>query len=630
MSSENSLTSQNFGSCKHIKYLSKNQASLSSYRAIFENCVAISASKSSLKEAVSCQTCKTWTGRIHACLHCINFSCIEEGHVNQHYRKTLKSHKNETNPDKTNDTPAQIDPVQKHPGHYLYVELLYGNIYCAACRDYVYEDKFESIAQKYMISMSTRAQSRKLRLQAQQHNWNCYNTISDSKKLTIASNKQMLVSPNIPGYKTESSKRKKNKTSPTLEEQNRKNNDNTKLMAAGAQRLIVKKSSYIGLRGLINLGNTCFMNTIIQSLVHTSTLRDYFLSEQFMGQCGHDKDTYSKNDSKNDKNCIVCEMNRVFQQFYGGATSPYCPDRLLYLVWTQARHLAGYEQQDAHEFLIALLDLMHQHLAPRSSTPTNRALWEPPVTMIDRIFTGRLQSDVICTFCGNVSTTVDPFSDISLDIKGGANGETTDVVSCLRHFTRAEQLGPQCKINCSKCRVNRESKKQLSINLLPIVVCLHFKRFEQSHMGNGRKISSFVAFPEELSMNEFMAEKVSQKHVKELYNFEDLSSDDQSSNLGDDSNQSEPTNPEVDSLYGESKEKRLKVDSESDLRFVYSLYAVVMHSGNLQGGHYTAFVKKSGEWFSCNDHTIKKIAKSEVLNSQAYLLFYHKMYLEYS
>ena len=86
-----------------------------------------------------------------------------------------------------------------------------------------------------------------------------------------------------------------------------------------------------------------------------------------------------------------------------------------------------------------------------------------------------------------------------LDIKSNSNNSNSniDVITCLRHFTRAEQLGPQCKINCSKCRVNRESKKQLSINLLPIVVCLHFKRFEQSHMGNGRKISSFVAFPEE-------------------------------------------------------------------------------------------------------------------------------------
>lgn len=48
-------------------------------------------------------------------------------------------------------------------------------------------------------------------------------------------------------------------------------------------------------------------------------------------------------------------------QFYSGHRSPHVPFRLLHLVWTHARHLAGYEQQDAHEFLIAALDVLHRH-----------------------------------------------------------------------------------------------------------------------------------------------------------------------------------------------------------------------------------------------------------------------------
>ena len=40
---------------------------------------------------------------------------------------------------------------------------------------------------------------------------------------------------------------------------------------------------------------------------------------------------------------------------------PHTPYRLLHKVWTNARHLAGYEQQDAHEFFIAALDILHQH-----------------------------------------------------------------------------------------------------------------------------------------------------------------------------------------------------------------------------------------------------------------------------
>lgn len=89
-------------------------------------------------------------------------------------------------------------------------------------------------------------------------------------------------------------------------------------------------------------------------------------------------------------------------------------------MWTHAstRHLAGYEQQDAHEFLIATLNLLHNHckgfiafsffcLNAALAVPTLRS---PAMTsgaseqgrcacIIHQIFTGGLQSDVICQSC---------------------------------------------------------------------------------------------------------------------------------------------------------------------------------------------------------------------------------------
>lgn len=56
-------------------------------------------------------------------------------------------------------------------------------------------------------------------------------------------------------------------------------------------------------------------------------------------------------------------------QFYSGHRSPHIPFRLLHLVWTHARHLAGYEQQDAHEFLIAALDVLHRHCKGWTRSP---------------------------------------------------------------------------------------------------------------------------------------------------------------------------------------------------------------------------------------------------------------------
>lgn len=91
------------------------------------------------------------------------------------------------------------------------------------------------------------------------------------------------------------------------------------------------------------------MNCIVQALIHTPLLRDYFLSERH--ECS----------AKSSQRCLVCEVAKLFQEFYSGSRGPLSLHRLLHLIWNHARHLAGYEQQDAHEFFIATLDVLHRH-----------------------------------------------------------------------------------------------------------------------------------------------------------------------------------------------------------------------------------------------------------------------------
>ena len=60
--------------------------------------------------------------------------------------------------------------------------------------------------------------------------------------------------------------------------------------------------------------------------------------------------------------CLGCAMNNIFHEAYSGERAQLSPHKLLYAVWQHSKHLAGYSQQDAHEFFIALLDGMHTHL----------------------------------------------------------------------------------------------------------------------------------------------------------------------------------------------------------------------------------------------------------------------------
>jgi len=47
--------------------------------------------------------------------------------------------------------------------------------------------------------------------------------------------------------------------------------------------------------------------------------------------------------------------------------------------------------------------------------------------------------------------------------------------------------------------------------------------------------------------------------------------------------------------------RKVLEESGDDSEFKYNLFGVVLHTGNLSGGHYTALAKNKNHWYEFND-----------------------------
>jgi len=144
------------------------------------------------------------------------------------------------------------------------------------------------------------------------------------------------------------------------------------------------------------------------------------------------------------------------------------------------QHLAGYQQQDAHEYMQFILNSLHS--ANGGSTNGDCSC------IIHKTFYGKLSSTVTCDKCKNMTTAQDPFMDLSLDLRNQVkkrklNGESKGAVEendsmrleeCLRRFTSEEKLAA-AEYTCQKCDTPCDATKQLSVKRLPPVLSIHLK-----------------------------------------------------------------------------------------------------------------------------------------------------------
>eukprot|EP00092_Neocalanus_flemingeri_P076529 GFUD01094943.1.p1 GENE.GFUD01094943.1~~GFUD01094943.1.p1 ORF type:complete len:654 (+),score=77.64 GFUD01094943.1:881-2842(+) len=331
-----------------------------------------------------------------------------------------------------------------------------------------------------------------------------------------------------------------------------------------------------GASGLRNIGNTCFMNSVIQCLSNTKLLTNYLLNDEYV------RDINTSNSSM--KGSLIKAFSTVIKSLWKSNGKVVDPSSLKGAVQRFAPRFSGYNQEDSQEFLRYLLEGLHEDVnrVLTKPQPINTEIdsslsvceqameaWKRYIRRDDShlvdLFVGQLKSTLRCSHCNHESVTFEAFWDLSLGIPS-KSGDVS-LLDCLDSFTKEETLDGDEMPTCEQCKTRRKSTKRYSLYRLPKILVVHLKRFSPSERSR-QKMSTTVTFP----------------------------------------------------LTGLNLSRYTDSVSNSS----YNCYAISNHSGTLYSGHYTAYAKhsQSGQWHSYNDSRVSKCSSSNVISNEAYLLFF--------
>ena len=337
-----------------------------------------------------------------------------------------------------------------------------------------------------------------------------------------------------------------------------------------------------GLTGLANLGNTCYINSCLQILSHTYELNEFLNNPLYKKKLKHQYES-----------ALIIEWDNL-RTLMWSENCTISPGKFINTV-QKLSHLkgadlfAGYSQNDLPEFLLFIIDCFHVSLSREvnmniTGTTENvvddmaikcfemiKKMYAKEYSEIWNMFYGIHVSQIISLDNGEVlSSSPEPYFMINLSIP--TNNKSPSLIECFDLYVEGELLNDENAWFNEKTNQKQNVQKKISYWSLPTILVIDIKRFNAQN----RKNQILVTFPlENLDLSKY--------------------------------------------VIGYKKNS-----------YIYDLYGICNHSGGVQGGHYTAFVKNAnGKWYEFNDTIVREIENIDYLNSsKAYCFFYRKKSVE--